>query len=55
MKTLEDFDFDAKHESSSDACDTNLAAEFYVLYALHRLGMNATLRVCPRSLPCCVE
>jgi hypothetical protein len=43
MKTLEEFDFGAKTESSSDACDTNLAAEFYVLYALHRLGMNATL------------
>jgi hypothetical protein len=38
LKTLEQFDF-----KSSSGYDTNLAAEFYVLSVLHRLGISATL------------
>jgi hypothetical protein len=41
MKTLASYDFERQTRSSG--YDTNLAAEFYVLSILHRLGMSATL------------
>lgn len=40
METLEKFDFKS---TKSSGYDTNLAAEFYVLSVLHRLGISATL------------
>jgi hypothetical protein len=41
-KILDSFEFDADGVGAT-GCDTNLAAEFYVLSVLHRLGLNATL------------
>jgi hypothetical protein len=42
MKQLKSFDFESAARAAS-GYDTNLAAEFYVLSVLHRLGISATL------------
>jgi hypothetical protein len=42
MRTLADYDFGRKTNRKT-GYDTNLAAEFYVLSVLHRLGISATL------------